>query len=73
MRRDDGLEVLVTLALPLSVRLLAEICGAINDAAEHVGYTDVALLTDGTNRVVARRTTDGRSSIPGSDPSGDAS
>jgi hypothetical protein len=52
---ENGTEVLVMLALPLDVRLVAELCTGIADAAERAGYTDVSLLTDGTHRIVARR------------------
>lgn len=47
--------VLLALALPLPASLVAELCRGIQEAAERAGYTNVALLTDGTNRVVARR------------------
>lgn len=55
MRHEDGSEVLLTFALPLDARLVAELCGGIADAAARAGWTDVALLGDGTNRVVAWR------------------
>lgn len=54
-RLEDGAEVLVTLALPLDMRLVAELCKGIEEGAERAGYTGVALLTDGSNRIVARR------------------
>jgi hypothetical protein len=52
---DDGTEVLLTLAVPLPMRLVAELCLAIDKAAQRAGYRDVAMLTDGTNRIVARK------------------
>jgi hypothetical protein len=52
---DDGPEVLLTLAVPMNLRLLSELCSAIAEGAQRAGYTDVAMLTDGTNRIVARR------------------
>lgn len=55
MRLDDGSELLLTLALPLDARLAAKLMGAIDEAARECGYGEVSLLTDGTNRIVARR------------------
>jgi hypothetical protein len=54
VKLDDGREVLCTLALPLPLTLVGELGQAITDAAERVGYFDCSLLTDGSNRVVAR-------------------
>ena len=59
MKLDDGREVLCTLALPLPLTLLGALGEAIATAAEEVGYTDASILTDGTNRVVARRVNGG--------------
>ncbi len=60
MKLADGGEVLCTLALPLPLTLVGERGQAIADAAERAGYADCVLMTDGTNRVVARRgATDG--------------
>ncbi len=53
MEFTDGREVLCTLALPLPLQLAGALGRAIADAAERVGYTDVVLLTDGSNRIVA--------------------
>ncbi len=53
MRGDDGREVLLRLELPLAVTVVAALCHAIGEAAERLGYTDVVMLTDGTNRIVA--------------------
>lgn len=52
---EDGDELLLTLALPLDMRLFAELVGAIDAAARRRGFTSVSMLTDGTNRIVARR------------------
>lgn len=49
----DGREVLCTLALPLPLTLVRALWSAIAEAAEESGFTDVVLLTDGSNRVVA--------------------
>ena len=57
---DDGTEVLLTFALPLDMRLVAELCKGIEEGAKRAGYTDVAMLTDGTSRIVARRKRGGR-------------
>lgn len=51
----DGHEVLLTLALPLDLTLFGELMGGVREAAERAGYTDVALLGDGSNRVVGRK------------------
>ncbi len=53
MRDVDGREVLLRLELPLSVTLVAALCEAVAASAHRLGYTDVVMLTDGTNRVVA--------------------
>lgn len=50
----DG-DVLVTLHLPMPARTVAALCAGIDEVARSLGYTEVVLLTDGTNRVVARR------------------
>ena len=55
MRLDDGREVICTLALPLPLDLIGHVGEALDDAVRRAGYTDAAMLTDGTNRVVARR------------------
>lgn len=55
MKLDADREVLCTLALPLPLTLFGEMGPAIEKAAERAGYCDVDLLTDGTNRIVARR------------------
>lgn len=55
MKRDDDTEVLLTFATPLPLTLIAELCRSVGEGAERAGYTDVALLTDGSMRVVARR------------------
>jgi len=54
-RRCVTRTALLTLAVPLPMRLVAELCVSIERACERAGYTDVAMLTDGTNRIVARR------------------
>jgi hypothetical protein len=46
---------ILTLNLPLPITLVAELMRGIREAAERAGYTDLALTTDGTSRVVARR------------------
>lgn len=55
MRLEDGSEVLCTLALPLPLDLIGHIGKAIHEAAQRAGYADVVMLTDGTNRVIARK------------------
>lgn len=47
--------VLATLALPLPADLAAEILRGLREAAGRCGYRRVAVLTDGSNRVVAAR------------------
>lgn len=54
MRLPDGREHIATLALPLPLDLLGALSG-FTEAAAEVGWVDVVILTDGTNRVVARR------------------
>jgi hypothetical protein len=49
----DGREVICTLALPLPLHIVGPLGVAIADAMEGIGYTDVVLLTDGTERIVA--------------------
>lgn len=63
MKLDDDREHLCTLALPLPLALVGAIGHAVTDAAEQAGYTDVVLLTDGTNRVVARPPASGGSVV----------
>lgn len=53
MEFTDGREVLCTLALPLPIALAAALGAAIADAAERVGYLDIVMLTDGSNRIIA--------------------
>ncbi len=53
MTHDDGRETLVSLGLPLPLSLAGDLGRAIDRVARRHGYTDVVLLTDGTNRVVA--------------------
>ncbi len=53
VRRPDGREALVTLELPLSLTLVSALAAAIGRAAAAAGYTDVSLLTDGSNTIVA--------------------
>lgn len=48
-------ETLLTLSLPLGARLVAELLKGIGEGAQRAGYTDVAMLTDGSNQIVARR------------------
>jgi hypothetical protein len=55
-RLDNGREVLCTLALPLPVSVVGAIGLAIVQAVEGLGYTNVDLLTDGTDRIVATPT-----------------
>lgn len=54
-RLDDGREVLCSLAVPLPLTLAAAVMTAVGEAAEEQGYTDVCLLADGTERIVARK------------------
>lgn len=55
MRNPDGTETLLMLAFPLPLALMAELCKGIGKAAERAGFTDAALITDGSGRIVARR------------------
>ena len=55
MKLDDGSELICTLALPLPLDLIGAVGEAIHEAVVRAGYTDAALLTDGSNRVVARK------------------
>lgn len=61
MIRPDGTEVLLAFAAPLPLTLMAELCRSVEEGAHRAGYTDVALLTDGSMRVVARRVEGGAS------------
>lgn len=57
MKLDDGTELLLTLATPLPLLLLAELLEGIGLAAKRAGYGDVGLRNDdGALRIVARRT-----------------
>jgi len=49
----DGREVICTLALPLPVQVAGALGVAIAEALEGLGYSDVRLLTDGTERIIA--------------------
>lgn len=49
----SGREVLLALALPLPMLLATDLMRAVQEVAERHGYTDVVLLTDGTNRIAA--------------------
>ncbi|GIE29989.1 hypothetical protein Ait01nite_030340 [Actinoplanes italicus] len=53
MKDALGREHLVTLALPLPLETAGALLKAICEAAEKLGYTEVSLLTDGMNQVVA--------------------
>ncbi len=53
MKHDDGRETLLSLGLPLPLLLTGDLGRAIDRVARRHGYTDVVLLTDGTNRIVA--------------------
>lgn len=53
MRLPDGTEAILALELPLSLTVVGVLGPAITDALQGIGYTDVVLLTDGTNRIVA--------------------
>lgn len=53
MRLPDGTEAILTLELPLSLTVVGVLGPAITGALKGIGYTDVVLLTDGTNRIVA--------------------
>ena len=46
---------LMTLALPIDVRLLADAMDGVDAAARKHGLQPAVLLCDGTNRVVARK------------------
>jgi hypothetical protein len=49
--RDGGREVFARLELPLPLGLAAALMKAIATVAEEAGYTDVVVLTDGSNRI----------------------
>lgn len=49
----DGFDVLVTVALPMPARLAADLFLAISKVAAAHGYGQMAMLTDGSNRIVA--------------------
>lgn len=51
---DPDREVLVTLALPLDLRVAAAIGNAVADAVEGLGYTDVRVTT-GMEKITAAR------------------
>lgn len=53
MKDAIGREALVQLLLPLPINTVSPLLTAIGAAAEQLGYTDVSLLTDGSNRIVA--------------------
>lgn len=46
MRLPDGAEELVRLALPLPLEFAGQLAGALAEAAEGYGYTDVRITTD---------------------------
>jgi hypothetical protein len=46
---------LATLALPMSLTLAADLMAAIGKVAKRHGLLEPSILTDGTNRLVARR------------------
>lgn len=49
--------VLCTLALPAPVSLVVDLAAALDEVGRAHGLAPARLLMDGTNRVVARRTT----------------
>lgn len=49
----DGREGICFLALPLPLDVVAQLSDAVTDALKRLGYSDVSLLTDGTNLIVA--------------------
>lgn len=51
MAREGEREVLARLELPLPLDVAAELMRAIAKAAEKLGYTDVVILTDGSQRI----------------------
>jgi hypothetical protein len=55
MQLPDGTEALATLAVPLPLDTAAVLIRAIGEAANELGYRDVALLTDGSHTIVGRR------------------
>jgi hypothetical protein len=50
----DGRELICTLHVPMPVALAGALAGAISEAAEQLGYTDV-VMEAGTHRVMARK------------------
>jgi hypothetical protein len=48
-----GREILLRLELPLPLDTVTHLLLGIKAGAERAGYTDVVLLADGSNRVVA--------------------
>lgn len=59
VRRPDGTEELVRLSLPLPLVTAGHLMQAIARAAEEMGYTDVSVLTDGSQTIVATPPVDG--------------
>jgi hypothetical protein len=55
MKRADGSEALVTLAVPLPIDVTVALIDAIKTAAEGEGYTNISILTDGSNTITGRK------------------
>lgn len=53
MKRSDGREVLLHLALPLPALLAADLMQAVETVATKHGYTEVSVLSDGSNGIIA--------------------
>lgn len=65
MRDGQGREVLVRLELPLPLALVSTLTHAIEKAAKKHGYTGVAMLLDGSSRIVATPPGEPRPAKPG--------
>jgi len=53
---DPHVEIVASFELPLSIDLFVLISGAVTEALEGEGWTDVVIRTDGPgNRIAARR------------------
>lgn len=49
MQLPDGREMLVRIAAPLPITVVAEICDAVKRAADRLGYTNVQMMGDAEN------------------------
>jgi len=59
VRLPDGTESVVRLELPLSLSVAAAVMKAVAQTLEQMGWTNVVLLTDGTDRIAGTPPTRG--------------